>query len=102
LDGLIFGLVDNGIVLAGMYLGVDIEGWVSRKLGKDANPLLGAVVGATSFNLISDAVAASLDPSMKGMGMGIAVGCLIPMMFIPFIERRKGRKRREREKAEKS
>ena len=85
MDGLIFGLVDNGIVLAGMYLGVDIEGWVSRKLGKDANPLLGAVVGATSFNLISDAVAASLDPSMKGMGMGIAVGCLIPMLFIPFI-----------------
>jgi hypothetical protein len=100
LDGLIFGLVDNGIVLIGMYLGVDIEGWVSRRLGKDSNPLLGAIVGATSFNLISDAVAASLDPSMEGMGLGIAVGCLIPMLFIPINERRKNRKKRERENSE--
>ncbi len=100
MDGLIFGLVDNGIVLIGMYLGVDIEGWVSRRLGKDSNPLLGAIVGATSFNLISDAVAASLDPSMEGMGLGIAVGCLIPMLFIPINERRKNRKKRERENSE--
>ncbi len=100
MDGLIFGLVDNGIVLIGMYLGVDIEGWVSRRLGKDSNPLLGAIVGATSFNLISDAVAASLDHSMEGMGLGIAVGCLIPMLFIPINERRKNRKKRERENSE--
>ena len=26
-DGFTFGTVDNGIVLVGMYMGVDIEGW---------------------------------------------------------------------------
>jgi len=94
-DGLIFGFVDNGIVLAGMYLGVDIEGWVSKKMGKEKNPLLGAIVGATSFNLISDVAAASLDPSMMNMGLGIAIGCVIPMIFIPVIEVRKSRNRRK-------
>ena len=34
-DGTIFGIVDNGVVLAGMYLGVDIEGWVAKKLEKE-------------------------------------------------------------------
>ena len=29
---LTFGLVDNGIVLIGMYMGVDIEGWVAYLL----------------------------------------------------------------------
>ena len=87
MEGLAFGAIDNGIVLIGMYMGVDIEGWVARRLGKDANPLLGAVVGATSFNSVSDGVAAALDPAMSGMTAGIVLGCLSVMIFIPIIEK---------------
>jgi hypothetical protein len=87
MEGLAFGAIDNGIVLIGMYMGVDIEGWVARRLGKDANPLLGAVVGATSFNSVSDGVAAALDPAMSGMTTGIVLGCLSVMIFIPIIEK---------------
>ena len=86
-DGFTFGLVDNGIVLVGMYMGVDIEGWLSKKLGKKSNPLLGAVVGATSFNAVSDGAAAMIDPSMHGMTLGVMLGCVVVMFLIPIIEK---------------
>jgi len=86
-DGFTFGLVDNGIVLIGMYMGVDIEGWVSKKMGKKANPLLGAVIGATGFNTVSDGAAAALDPSMQGMTLGVMLGCVLAMLAIPIVEK---------------
>jgi hypothetical protein len=93
LEGFLFGAVDNGIVLIGMYLGIDIEGWLSKKLGKKSNPLLGAVVGATGFNTVSDGVAAAIDPATKGMAMGIIFGCALIMLFIPVIESIRSRKK---------
>ena len=92
MDGLIFGLVDNGVVLAGMYAGIDIEGWVAKKLGKKSNPLLGAVIGATGFNTVSDGAAAALDPAMHGMTLGVMLGCVIVMFAIPVVEKFRGRK----------
>ena len=86
-DGFTFGAVDNGIVLAGMYMGVDIEGWLAKKLGKKANPLLGAVIGATGFNAVSDGAAAAIDPAMHGMTVGVMFGCLSVMILIPVIEK---------------
>ena len=86
-DGFTFGVVDNGIVLVGMYMGVDIEGWLAKKMGKKSNPLLGAVVGATAFNAVSDGAAAAADPSMHGMTLGVMLGCIIVMFAIPFIEK---------------
>ena len=86
-DGFTFGAVDNGIVLIGMYMGVDIEGWLAKRLGKKSNPLLGAVVGATGFNSVSDGAAAALDPSMQGMTLGVMLGCLAVMILIPVIEK---------------
>jgi hypothetical protein len=90
-DGTVFGLLDNGIVLAGMYLGVDVEGWLARRLGKESNPLLGAVVGATGFNMVSDGVAAAVDSSMQGLTFGIVLGCGLVMFVIPLVERVRGR-----------
>ena len=94
-DGFTFGAVDNGIVLIGMYMGVDIEGWLAKRLGKKSNPLLGAVVGATGFNSVSDGAAAALDPSMQGMTLGIVIGCLMVMIAIPFIEKYRGKRREQ-------
>ena len=85
-DGTLFGLLDNGIVLVGMYLGVDIEGWVAKRLDKKSNPLLGAVIGATGFNTISDGAAAAIDPSMQGMTFGVMLGCVSVMILIPIAE----------------
>jgi len=92
-DGFTFGAVDNGIVLIGMYMGMDIEGWVARRLGKESNPLLGAVIGATGFNAISDGAAAAVDPSMHGMTLGVMIGCVVVMLAIPIIEKLRKDKR---------
>ena len=86
MDGFAFGAIDNGIVLVGMYMGVDIEGWLSKKLGKKANPLLGAIIGATGFNTFSDGIAAAMDPATRGMAAGIMLGCATVMLAIPVIE----------------
>tara|TARA_Y100000034_G_scaffold103767_1_gene129730 strand:+ start:234 stop:539 length:306 start_codon:yes stop_codon:yes gene_type:complete len=86
-DGFTFGAIDNGIVLIGMYMGVDIEGWLAKRLGKKSNPMLGAVVGATGFNAISDGAAAMLDPAMEGMTLGVVLGCVVVMLAIPVIEK---------------
>ncbi len=96
-DGTIFGLVDNGVVLFGMYMGVDIEGWLAKKLGKKSNPLLGAVVGATAFNAVSDGAAAAIDPAMQGMTFGVVIGCLAVMTLIPLIEKIRNDKYRKGE-----
>ena len=80
------------VVLAGMYAGIDIEGWVAKKLGKKSNPLLGAVIGATGFNTVSDGAAAALDPAMHGMTLGVMLGCVIVMFAIPVVEKFRGRK----------
>ena len=86
-EGFIFGLLDNGIVLLGMYAGVDIEGFIAKKIGKSPNPILGAVLGATLFNTLSDGLAAYFDPSMEGLTPGIVLGCALAMLGIPLLEK---------------
>jgi len=48
---------------------------------------LGAVVGATGFNAVSDGAAALADGAMHGMTLGIVLGCLSVMVFIPLVEK---------------
>jgi len=86
-DGTIFGLLDNGLVVLGAYAGVDVEARIARALGRDPNATLGAVVGASVLNLISDSVGAVCDPAMSGMLAGIALGCTLPILCIPLLER---------------
>ena len=80
MDGLIFGFTDNIVVLIGAYLGFDLD----KKLGGAGR--IGGILGATLSNTISDGVGTILDPSMEGYLLGIVIGCLIPICFIPIIE----------------
>lgn len=86
LDGLIFGLVDNGVLLAGAYLGCDL----GERLG-NGRGALGAILGAGIGNTVSDALGAALDPALRSMVLGIALGCLIPLLLVPVIERWRSR-----------
>ena len=61
MPGLIFGMVDNVVLI------------------------LGAGVG----NAISDGIGAAIDPTMSHMIIGIILGCLIPLILIPIIETRR-------------
>ena len=81
--GLIFGFVDNLLLLIGAYTGISVE----KFLNKQSSGVLGGVLGATVGNAISDGAGALIDPTMNGMFAGIVIGALIPILFIPLIER---------------
>ena len=79
MDGLIFGIVDNGVMLAGALTGLELDRYFNR--GGCYGVLLGAGLG----NTISDTAGAILDPSMHSAILGITLGCLIPLILIPWI-----------------
>jgi hypothetical protein len=81
-DGLIFGLLDNGVLIIGAYTGCDIGERLGQGRGR-----LGAILGAGIGNMVSDAIGAAADPAMQHMVGGIALGCLLPLFLIPLVER---------------
>ena len=87
MEGLIFGLVDNGVLIICAYMGISIDRWIEGKTGG----LLGAVLGAAIGNTISDTMGAIMDPTIRTAVYGITLGCLIPILFIPIIEKIRNR-----------
>ena len=82
MEGLIFGLVDNGVLLLSIYTGMGIERWI-----KNSNStFVGGVIGAGVGNTFSDTLGAALDPFLVSSITGITLGCIIPLFFIPIIE----------------
>ena len=83
IPGLIFGMVDNGVLILGAYTGLEIDRFFK------GNGQVGAILGAGVGNTISDGLGAVIDPTMNHMIIGIILGCLIPLIIIPIIETRK-------------
>jgi len=94
MDGLVFGIMDNAILLAGAYTGFSID----EKLG--GNGRIGGILGAGLGNTISDGLGALIDPTMSGFFLGIVLGCLIPMLAIPVIEKIKNVRELKKKKEE--
>lgn len=81
MEGLIFGLVDNGVLIFGAYTGLDIGERLAQGRGA-----LGAVLGAGIGNAVSDAAGAATDPAMHSMIVGVTVGCLLALAVVPVVE----------------
>jgi hypothetical protein len=79
-DGFIFGFVDNAILIIGAFTGFEIERFFK------GSGVRGTILGAAIGNTISDAFGAILDPSLQPLLLGIFVGTLVPILFIPVIE----------------
>jgi hypothetical protein len=75
LDGLIFGLVDNGILAICAVLGIDLD---KRFAGKGVN---GALFGALFGNALSDGIGSFLDFSLL-ITFNIVLGCLLVIPFV--------------------
>ena len=83
LRGFVFGLVHVGIMLIGFY-----TGWsINRLLKIISNGFIAGIVGVIIAHVIADYVAASLDPDHKTAALGIVMGGLVPIIFIPFLEK---------------
>ena len=83
LRGFIFGLVHVGILLIGFY-----SGWsINRLLKIVSNGFIAGVVGAIFAHVVADYIAALLDPDLRSAALGIVMGGLVPLIFIPFLEK---------------
>ena len=83
LRGLIFGFVHVSIMILGYYTGFSIN----RFLKLISNGYLAGVLGAALSHILADVIASYLDPNVRSMILGIIIGGLIPLIFIPFLER---------------
>ena len=83
LRGFVFGLVHVGIMLIGFY-----TGWsINRLLKILSNGFIAGIVGVIIAHVIADYIAATLDPDIRSAAIGIVVGGLVPLIFIPLLEK---------------
>tara|TARA_B100000214_G_C23476012_1_gene404891 strand:- start:99 stop:368 length:270 start_codon:yes stop_codon:yes gene_type:complete len=78
IDFIIFGIVDNAVVILGAMTGLSIERYLPRPFQKG----IGAVVGAGLGNAVSDWMGGASTASWD-LAFGTMFGCLIGLIFIP-------------------
>ena len=83
LRGFIFGLVHTTIPLIGFY-----SGWsINRMLKIMCNGYVAGIIGVVLAHVIADYIAATLDPDLRSAAIGIVLGGLIPLLFIPLLDK---------------
>tara|TARA_B100000965_G_C19355672_1_gene653753 strand:- start:144 stop:521 length:378 start_codon:yes stop_codon:yes gene_type:complete len=83
LRGFIFGFVHVGILIIGYY-----TGWsINRLLKKTSNGYIAGIIGAVIAHILADVIASLLDPTMRSAALGILLGGLVPLLFIPVLEK---------------
>jgi len=76
LDGTIFGVIDNAVLIIGAFTGLEVERFLPfRTVG------LGAVIGAGCGNAVSDFLGGL--PIDTGFAAGTFAGCLLGLLIIP-------------------
>ena len=83
LRGFVFGIVHVGILIIGYY-----TGWsINRLLKKTSNGHIAGIIGAVIAHILADIIASLLDPTMRSAALGILLGGLLPLLFIPVLEK---------------
>ena len=83
LPGFIFGIVHVSLVILGFY-----TGWsINRLLKNVTKGYIAGIIGASLAHVIADLIAALIDPSMRARTAGIVLGGLLPLLFIPLLEK---------------
>ena len=76
---IIFGIIDNAVMLSGALFGISIERKFPKKL---QTGFLGATVGAGLGNTFSDFLGGGGATNMD-LAFGSAIGCIIALVLIP-------------------
>ena len=83
LPGFVFGIVHVSLVIIGFY-----TGWsINRFLKITSKGYISGIIGASLAHIIADLIGSILDPSMRARTLGIVIGGLIPLLFIPILEK---------------
>jgi len=83
LRGFVFGLVHTIIPLIGFY-----SGWsINRMLKIMTNGYVAGIIGVVLAHVVADYIAATLDPNLRSAAIGIVLGGLVPLLFIPLLDK---------------
>ena len=83
LRGFTFGFVHVFLILIGYY-----SGWsINRFIKIASNWYIAGIIGAALAHVIADLIAAFIDPTIRPMTLGIVIGGIVPLFFIPFLDR---------------
>ena len=83
LKGFTFGVVHVGIMLLGFY-----TGWsINRFLKLISNNFIAGIFGVIIAHSFSDLIAALIDHSLRDSALGIFLGGLVALPFIPLLEK---------------
>ena len=80
IEYIIYGIVDNFVLIIGALGGLEVEKILPKKLRVG----LGAVVGAGLGNAVSDFLGGITTASID-LAVGTSLGCLIALVLIPII-----------------
>ena len=83
LRGFVFGFFHAAIMIFGYY-----TGWsINRLLKIISNGYIAGIFGAALSHVVADVIASFLDPHIRKMLLGIVLGGIIPLFFIPLFEK---------------
>ena len=83
LRGFVFGVVHVGLLIIGYY-----SGWSINRLLKSATSgHVAGIIGAVVAHILADLIASLLDPTMRSATLGIVIGGILPLLFIPLLEK---------------
>ena len=83
LRGFVFGFFHATIMILGYY-----TGWsINRLLKIISNGYIAGIFGAALSHVVADVIASFLDPHIRKMVLGIVIGGIIPLFFIPILEK---------------
>ena len=83
LKGFTFGMIHVGIMLLGFY-----TGWsINRFLKLISSGLIAGITGVIIAHAFADLIAGLIDPSIRSSAVGIFLGGLVALPFLPFLEK---------------
>ena len=81
--GFTFGFFHVFLIVVGYY-----TGWsINRFLKIASNGYIAGIIGAALAHVIADLIAALIDPTIRPMTFGIVLGGIIPLLFIPLLDK---------------
>jgi len=78
IDYIVYGIVDNGVMILGAMTGLELERFLPDRFQKGLATVVGAGLGNATSDFMGGASTLSWD-----LATGTALGCLIGLVFIP-------------------
>ena len=78
IDFIIFGIVDNAVMILGAMTGLSVEKYLPPSFQQGIGTVFGAGIGNAISDFMGGASTASWD-----LAFGTALGCIIGLAFIP-------------------